>query len=182
MLAETHSPQASAQPAFPGTNGLLDSSEGGELDSIFALAAERFRVPHVLITLAGDDTRAITARTALDQHSAGEVRVLRDRALQTGEVLIVLDSHSDEALVKAVADDAAPAIRFFAAAPLELTSGECVGTLNIVDHAPRAAFSGDDANMLAMMAKLAVRDMEMRMLNEKVRIATALPIPQAMRS
>ena len=150
----------------------LDPSAGGELDLIFALASERFSVQFVNISLARECADDFIARTGLDRAKAEHVLSLRDRAMLSDNGLVALDIDDPSDFLEPSQTTERSGIRFYAGAPLILSTGERVGTLNLIDNKPRDTFSLDDASTLALMAKLALRDMKVRMLKETVRIAS----------
>ena len=174
MLSHTHSAPGGAHASFLGTEISLTASEGNELNPILKLAADRFDVQRVLISLADESHAGLMMRAGLDEQDASYIIALRHRTIQSDDVVVVFDAHgeakADHAKAELVTAD--QAIRFCASAPLILTTGERVGTLNLIDSRPRARFSDDDISVLALMAKLAAREMKVRLLQEKIRIGT----------
>jgi enoyl-CoA hydratase len=118
---------------------------GGKLDWILTLATERFQVPQAFVALAAETVEETMNRIPLDRQEAEYVLALRNQTLETGDMLVMLDSHAEKVPSGALAAPAEPAIRFYAGAPLVLAKTEQIGTLILIDRAPHGAFSAETA-------------------------------------
>ncbi len=170
ISANFYSARTGIRAASPPTEIVLDMLNGGKLDWILTLATERFQVPQAFVALAAETVEETMNRIPLDRQEAEYVLALRNQTLETGDMLVMLDSHAEKVPSGALAAPAEPAIRFYAGAPLVLAKTEQIGTLILIDRAPHGAFSTDDAIMLDLMAQLAIRDIMVRLLETTVRI------------
>ncbi|KAI0261503.1 hypothetical protein BC834DRAFT_830062 [Gloeopeniophorella convolvens] len=82
--------------------------------------------------------------------------------LQRGdEPMVVLDTHADWRFAKNPLVAGSPHVRFYAGAPLRTQDGYNVGTLAIMDDAPRGEFSPRQRHTLKEFAAIAMREMEL---------------------
>ncbi|KAI0249154.1 hypothetical protein BJV78DRAFT_1284185 [Lactifluus subvellereus] len=82
--------------------------------------------------------------------------------LQRGdEPMVVPDTHADWRFAKNPLVIGPPHIRFYAGAPLRTQEGYNVGTLAIMDEAPRAEFSPRQRHTLKEFAAIVMREMEL---------------------
>ncbi|KAI0297235.1 hypothetical protein B0F90DRAFT_1740348 [Multifurca ochricompacta] len=82
--------------------------------------------------------------------------------LQRGdEPMVVPDTHMDWRFAKSPLVTGPPHVRFYAGAPLRTQDGYNVGTLAIMDDAPRAEFSPRQRHTLKEFAAIAMREMEL---------------------
>ncbi len=129
---------------------LLDTPPEQRFDTIVEFAASEFDVPICLITLLDHDRQWFKARVGLDACStARDISFCGHAILQT-DTLVVSDATQDPRFFDNPLVTSDPNIRFYAGAPLILPSGMAVGTLCIIDTAPRTL----DAVELTILASL----------------------------
>jgi PAS domain S-box-containing protein len=85
--------------------------------------------------------------------------------------MVVLDAAADPRFAGNPLVTGDPHIRFYAGAPLVLASGHRIGTLCIIDPAPRAEFTAHEAEVLQLMAQQVVALLEGRQARQERRIA-----------
>jgi len=135
-------------------SGLLEIDNNPAFDRLTRLASRFFRVPLAMITLVDDN--AVIVKSA-----EGKVPVSQPRDLSfcghtiLGDAPLVM---SDTLLDERFADNpqvvVEGGIRFYAGFPLRLRDGACVGSLCIIDYAPRE-FTAADSAVLADLSALA---------------------------
>ena len=132
--------------------GLLDTAPEERFDRIVALVRVIFEVPVAAITLIDADRQWIKAAAGME---AG-VAVARDYSpchytVQHPGPLVIADTRS----VDRVADMTVvgQGIRFYAGQPLTAPTGERVGSLCVMDTAPRR-FGAVEQEILAQMGQL----------------------------
>lgn len=129
---------------------LLDTPPEQRFDTIVEFAASEFDVPICLITLLDHDRQWFKARVGLDACSTARDISFCGHAILQSDVMVIADAALDARFADNPLVTSDPNIRFYAGAPLILPSGMAVGTLCIIDTAPRTL----DAVELSILASL----------------------------
>ena len=79
--------------------------------------------------------------------------------------VVVLDTHNHASLGEHPAVSGAPYIRFFASHPVYNRGKVLVGSVSLIDYAPRQFFREGDRQLLADLAALVERELELRSMN-----------------
>lgn len=140
--------------------GVLDTMPEPELDAITQLAADLFDVPTVLISLVDADRQWFKSKVGLDVDQTPRNVAFCGFTILSDAAMIVLDTHRDARFVEHPLVVGAPHIRFYAAAPLVLKGGERVGTLCLIDTAPRDEFTDRETRALCTLARQVVVHLE----------------------
>lgn len=120
------------------TYGVLDTAREQVFDDIARLAARLCGTPMAQITLVARDRQWLKAEVGTD---AGEVPLSQSicrRALGLTDGVLVIPDLIDDPCTRSnpqVTD--APYLRFYAGAPLRAPGGEVLGTVCVLDTAPR---------------------------------------------
>lgn len=141
---------------------ILDTPSEAIFETLTALAAETFNVPIALISLVDDERQWFKSCIGLDTRETGRDLAFCDHAIRQDEPLVVLDATRDERFAANPLVTNAPAIRFYAGAPLILRPGVRLGTLCIIDDKPRADFDDASRRQLAAMAASVTAALAMR--------------------
>ena len=135
-------------------SGLLEIDNYPAFDRLTRLATRFFRVPLAMITLVDD--HAAIVKSADGRALASQPRDLSfcGHTILGDAPLVVSDTLLDERFADnpQVAGD--PGVRFYAGFPLRLRDGACVGSLCLIDYAPRE-FTAADVAVLADLSALA---------------------------
>ena len=135
-------------------SGLLEIDNYPAFDRLTRLATRFFRVPLAMITLVDD--HAAIVKSADGRALASQPRDLSfcGHTILGDAPLVVSDTLLDERFADnpQVAGD--PGVRFYAGFPLRLRDWACVGSLCLIDYAPRE-FTAADAAVLADLSALA---------------------------
>lgn len=131
---------------------VLDSQPEPVFDSLTHLAAMTFVAPIALISLIDDERQWFKACIGLDIRETGRDVAFCDHAIRQDDPLVVLDASEDPRFAGNPLVTGDPGIRFYAGAPLILRPGIRLGTLCVIDTAPRAAFDDVSRQQLAAMA------------------------------
>lgn len=151
--------------------GVLDTPPDAQLDVITQLAADRFGVETALVSLVDTDRQWFKSRHGLDAEQTCRRDSFCGHTIAADGVMVVADSWLDTRFAANPLVLGAPHIRFYAGAPLTLKNGQKVGTLCIIDPAPRTDFSPRDAEILQLMAGQVVAYLESQQLRQERRIA-----------
>ncbi|RQO38772.1 histidine kinase [Herminiimonas sp. KBW02] len=142
---------------------ILDTPPEERFNRIVSFAAHEFDVPIVLITLLDTERQWFKASVGLDVCETARDVSFCGHAIMSNDTMVVADATKDARFSDNpfVLED--PQVRFYAGAPLTLASGQNVGTLCLIDNAPRTM----DAVGLAILA--ALRDLAVEELTNQFR-------------
>lgn len=154
--------------------GILDTPPDPDFDAIVRLAQELFEVPICLISLIDADRQWFKACIGLDVSETPRAVSFCGHAILDEQALVVLDATKDERFADNPLVTGAPEIRFYAGMPIRLPSGYSVGTVCLIDRAPKAAFGERELRRLGLLAELALSAMAVRGLRGEVDAARAL--------
>ncbi len=141
---------------------ILDTPPDGAFDDIARVAAGVFHVPIAIISIVDHD------RIWFKSHHGLEIdQVAREPGLCASAILedlptTIVDAKIDPRSManSLVASDFG--LRFYAAAPLRTSDGYNLGTLCVIDKAPRN-FTDNDQSVLSSMAAVVVSQLELRL-------------------
>lgn len=134
-------------------SGLLEIDNYPAFDRLTRLATRFFRVPLAMITLVDDHAAIVKSADGGTCHPASRSRFVVIRS--SGDApLVVSDTLLDERFADNPQVVGDPGVRFYAGFPLRLRDGACVGSLCLIDYAPRE-FTAADAAVLADLSALA---------------------------
>jgi len=146
---------------------ILDTPPEGVFDHIAELAASLFRVPIALVSLVDHDRIWFKSHYGLEDPEAGREAGLCASAILSPEVYHVRDATHDPRAQDNPLVARPLGIRFYAAAPLRTHDGFNLGTLSVIDRAPRELASAE-AEMLKKLAGLVMDQMELRLAARQV--------------
>ncbi|WP_309643854.1 PAS domain S-box protein [Phenylobacterium sp.] len=141
---------------------VLDTPPEAIFDSLTQLAAMTFEVPVALVSLVDTDRQWFKSCIGLDVSETGRDVAFCDHAIRQDETLVVLDASRDPRFCDNPLVTGAPAIRFYAGAPLILPDGHRLGTLCVIDFTPRSNFSNEARAQLQAMAASVTQALVMR--------------------
>ena len=150
---------------------VLDSPAEREFDTIAELAADRFDAPIALISLVAENRQWFKARVGLDIPETARNVSFCTHAINDGDVMVVHDATTDPRFSGNPMVIGEPRIRFYAAAPLVLATGERIGALCIIDRRRRADLSARDRSAMKLMAQQVVDLLELRRLRHSQQIS-----------
>ena len=166
----------------------LDTEPEEQFDALVKVASLVCGVPIALISLVDVDRVWFKANVGLP----GASEMPRDTSFCTPTIFSktiseVCDATLDPRFFDNPQVTAAPHIRFYAGAPIRLSSGECVGSLCVIDRQPRQ-LDAQQRDILTQLAFVAARALEgrralvaeRRLLEEQARAAELLRESQAL--
>ncbi|WP_164521355.1 MULTISPECIES: EAL domain-containing protein [Sphingomonas] len=140
--------------------GLSDPKADPRLQEIAGAAARRFEAPVALVTLVREADQLFVARLGLEQGGTPRDVSFCSHALESDDLLVVLDAKLDPRFTDNPLVVGPPYVRFYAGAPLRAPSGHIVGTLCVIDQRPRGGFSARDRQALRALGLRAAERME----------------------
>ena len=151
--------------------GVLDTAADRELDVITRLAADRFDTAIALVSLVDVDRQWFKSRHGLDATETCRRHSFCGHTIASEAIMVVADASADPRFAANPLVTGAPHIRFYAGAPLVLASGHRIGTLCVIDPAPRDGFTTREADILSLMASQVVALLESRRIRQEQRIS-----------
>lgn len=129
------------EPDSTGSIGAIDIADGFAVpgfDAVARLAAHSLRVPLVSLVLGSGSAYWFSA-DASSPHSPHALHPLYLAASRLDSTQVVLDTEADTRFDKVapISDKTVATVRFFASEPVFTLSGQHVGALCVMDHAPR---------------------------------------------
>jgi diguanylate cyclase (GGDEF)-like protein len=151
---------------------VLDTASEEAFDRITHLASDLFAMPIALVSLIDESRQWFKSRVGLDASETGRDISFCTHAIEDDQVMVVQDARHDPRFAENPLVQGDPNICFYAGAPLRTPDGFNIGTLCIIDRAPRE-ISEAQKNVLAQLANLVVQELELR------RAATTDPLTGA---
>ena len=116
---------------------ILDTPPEERFDRVVRFASDEFDMPIVLVSLIDAKRQWFKARVGLDLCEADREISFCGHVIVQPRILVVEDALQDERFHDNPMVVGAPHVRFYAGAPLQLPTGEIIGTLCMIDHQPR---------------------------------------------
>ena len=134
---------------------LLDTPPDPALDRLTRLATRLFQVPVALVTLVDEERQWFLSRAGWDICETSRRDSLCGHAILGTATMVVADTLLDERFEDNPLVVGSPGIRFYAGRPLRSREGLALGTLCLIDLAPRHFSAADKAalNDLAQMVE-----------------------------
>ena len=137
---------------------ILDTLPEERFDKIAAFAAQEFEVPIAVITLVDAERQWFKAKVGTEVCETGRDVSFCAHAILHDDIMVVPDAAADARFVDNPLVTGEPHIRFYAGAPLTLASGLRLGTLCLIDRAPRT-LDALDLGILGTLRDLAVMEL-----------------------
>jgi len=129
---------------------ILDTPPEERFDRVVRFASEEFEVPIVLVSLVDEYRQFFKAQVGMDACESDRDSSFCGHAIMKPDTFVVEDARQDPRFADNPLVTGEPRIRFYAGAPLQLPSGQRVGTLCLIDREPRSL----DAVDLAILGSL----------------------------
>jgi hypothetical protein len=141
---------------------VLDSPPEPSFDRLTGLAARLFDAPIALVSLVERDRQWFKSAHGLCARETSTSVSFCKHTLTGDRVFVVPDAAADPRFADNALVTGPPYIRFYAGAPLITPEGYNLGSLCIIDHAPRAEPSPSQRQTLQDLADIAVDELELR--------------------
>ncbi|TXN19662.1 PAS domain S-box protein [Methylobacterium sp. WL9] len=159
---ETAAPET-ARLAALDRYGILDTPAETGFDDIVALASEICGTPVALVSLVTGDRQWFKARVGFDPCETPIAQSVCAHALEQPGLLVIPDLTQDPRTRDNTLVTGAPFLRFYAGARLETPEGAPIGTLCVIDHAPRpGGLAPRQAAALERLARQVMGQMALR--------------------
>jgi PAS domain S-box-containing protein len=146
---------------------------GEQLDRIAGLAAKLCDAPIGLVSLVEAERQRFIGRRGLDMTETPREHAFCDLAMHAEQGIVVPDACEDERFRDNPLVTGAPGIRLYASWPLRSLEGAPLGTLCIIDTAPRDGLTDDQHEGLRTLANAAMGLLERWRLDNTSRAQAA---------
>lgn len=141
---------------------ILDTAAEQAYDDITRLAASLCGTPVALISLVDETRQWFKSRVGLAlKQTRREHSFCAHAILEPGELLVIEDTSKDQRFASNPLVTSAPAIRFYAGAPLLTKSGEALGAICVIDYQPRS-LDAQGREALLCLARQVMGQLELR--------------------
>lgn len=134
--------------------GILDTPPEARFDRLARLAAHLLDAPSALVSLVDRDRQWFKARHNWESSEGERRHAICDHTIRQPDVLTVPDTTADPRFSALPSVTGAPHIRFYAGSPIHAPDGQPVGSLCVIDFAPRRSLSGEQRWLLQMLAAI----------------------------
>lgn len=140
---------------------VLDTEPEQAFDDLTALASRVLCCPISLISFVDRERQWFKSKTGLTISETAREFSFCAHAIASDDILVVRDASADPRFSTNALVVAEPKIRFYAGAPLITRPGLRLGTLCVMDHAPRE-LRPDEIDTLRILARQVVGQLELR--------------------
>lgn len=136
---------------------ILDTPQEERFDRIVRMAKRMFGVPFALVSLVDENRQWFKACIGLDASETPRDISFCGHAILGDDIFIIPNAEKDPRFADNPLVTGEPNIRFYAGCPLSALNGSKLGTLCIIDQAPRN-FSDEDLETLKDLASMVERE------------------------
>jgi GAF domain-containing protein len=140
---------------------ILDTDPEQSFDDLTLLASFACKTPIALISLVDEDRQWFKSRIGIEASETSREIAFCSSAILQPDVFVVPDALADDRFRDNPLVVSDPHIRFYAGAPLINEDGFALGTLCVVDRAPRE-LAPDEREALKALSRLVLAQLEFR--------------------
>jgi PAS domain S-box-containing protein len=157
MIAAPCPPDETRRLASLHALEILDTPPEPAFDRLAQIGRSMAGTPIAAISLSDRDRQWLKARAGVDITEAPRASSFCAHAILNGEVMWVEDARTDPRFADNPAVLGEPQVRFYAAAPIQLSDGSRVGAFCVIDRSPRPFDAGLSGRLAELAAQVADR-------------------------
>lgn len=147
---------------------ILDTPPEQRFDRITRIASRLFQVPIAMVTLIDGERQWFKSRVGIDFAEADRRTSFCAHTILQDGVMVVEDAHVDPRFTGNPLVTDGPKVRFYAGFPVAAPDGSKIGTLCLVDQAPRQ-FSDEEQALLRDLAGMVAHEVAAGELQKTLR-------------
>ena len=136
MLEQASSAEQRRLAALAACN-VLDTPREPSFDNIVFITAQLFRVPMAQLAFVTENRVWLKASVGRLQQNVPREAAFCPAVIGLNALLVVEDAFTDQRFAQLPMVTAQPPVRFYAGVPLHGPQAQVVGTLSVLDNAPR---------------------------------------------
>jgi two-component system, NtrC family, sensor kinase len=140
---------------------VLDTPPEPDYDDMTLMASSICEAPIALLSLIDQGRQWFKSRVGLDATETAREIAFCAHTIHGVQPLMIKDTLQDDRFSNNPLVTGAPQVRFYAGAPLINPEGLALGSLCVIDHAPRE-LSAEQLRMLESLARQVMRQLELR--------------------
>ncbi|TPG56120.1 GAF domain-containing protein [Sphingomonas glacialis] len=155
---------------------ILDTAPEPVFNDVVKLAQSVFAVPSSAVSFVDDDRQWFKARRGIAFAETRREDAFCTHTILSDAPMVVPDAMRDPRFRDTALVVRTPYIRFYAGAPLTTPAGFNIGTLCVIDSAPRDDFRSRERQQLAALATVAMAELDRRAAYGEQRHADRLEV------
>ncbi len=141
---------------------ILDTSPDTAFDRIARIAAMTLGTPMATVGFMDSARIWFKARVGIQATAVPRLGAFCEKLLHASGPLVITDTHADPEFGRSLLVRRPPAVRFYAGVPLRTPDGVHIGSLCVMDTAPRPHPTDHQIGALIELAAMAVEETELR--------------------
>ncbi|MFO1057380.1 MAG: ATP-binding protein [Dongiaceae bacterium] len=142
---------------------ILEAPREPVFDRITEMAGLIYGAPVALISLVDRQRLRFLSRLGLDLPELPRSGTFCERVVESGKALVIADAGAAAGRAGEPVEVGGRSVGFYAGAPLRTPDGQVVGSLCVLDTAPRPGFDAAELRQLSALADIVIDELELRL-------------------
>jgi len=142
---------------------ILDTGPEEAFDRVTQLAASLFAAPIAIVSFIDSERQWFKSRIGVTATERPRAVTFCAHTIMSSGICCIPDALKDRRFAANPFVAGPPHLRFYAGAPLTTREGHRLGTLCVMDFAPRREFSAEDGTRLETLARVLMNELDLRL-------------------